>query len=360
MNFSQLIKTLVDYLDLGKRIATTIPGMVLASVLVLFFFNPADFLGYRDLARNAARLQAEQYKGELKTVEQGQQKSSTEQDLQNRQKMLADLRKQLNSNQDVWTQLTSSYTGILQQIFYMILFLGLLGFAIGTVLDPLSKALFMQMIPEFGERNTAVQGITGHSILKRSQEAFVQRHANKPIAQMVAKLRASRMTAQFFIGRGLISAAEYNDLVDKYYLYSQISIGMIIPMLTVAAALCYRVVSENSLIGGSEFLTILAFVLGAGIGAIFLQRVGLRGYGDFHSQVFDLIAGREQAREDQMQQVGKDQVVNLARAVHRSEEISHKLGETLERSNEYLKGRIDSVQLLVMRVEEALKRLEER
>jgi len=32
MNLSQLIKTLVDYLDLGKRIATTIPGMVLARI----------------------------------------------------------------------------------------------------------------------------------------------------------------------------------------------------------------------------------------------------------------------------------------------------------------------------------------
>jgi len=37
----------VDYLDLGKRIATAIPGMVPASVLVLFFLNQEEFLGFK-------------------------------------------------------------------------------------------------------------------------------------------------------------------------------------------------------------------------------------------------------------------------------------------------------------------------
>ena len=40
MNLSSLIKTLVDYIDLGKRIATTLPGMALAFA-VLLLLQPA-------------------------------------------------------------------------------------------------------------------------------------------------------------------------------------------------------------------------------------------------------------------------------------------------------------------------------
>src|SRR5216683_4718791 len=49
MPFTDLIKTLIDYIDLGKRVATTIPGIAIALALVLGFAEPPDFL-----KRNAA------------------------------------------------------------------------------------------------------------------------------------------------------------------------------------------------------------------------------------------------------------------------------------------------------------------
>jgi len=347
LNFSQLIKTLADYLDLGKRIATTIPGMVLASALVLFFFNPNDVVQYRQLAQRTSTLQANQYKAELDAIERGQKDINAQTTAQS----LRDLRTQLNGNQGVWSQLTSSYTGILQQFFYLTLFLGLLGFAIGTVLDPVNKALFVQIIPEIGEQSKSptIKYLTGHSILEDSKNAIANRHGAKPIGARILQERSSRMTAQFYIGRGLITASEYNDLVDKYYLYTQISIGMIIPSLTVAALGWYL----NHRLG--PILVAVALIL-----SFFLERVGLRRYGEFHGQVFDLIAGREQARDEQSQQVSKDHVVNLARALSRVEHVSIKLDESVKHSEAHLAGRIEHLEELIRRVENAMERPPQR
>lgn len=362
MNFSQLIKTLIDYLDLGKRIDTTIPGIVLASVLVLFFLNPRDLLDYRALVQQAAQLQQNQLRLELSVVKSGQEGFRLGADQSKTQDELKNLRAQLN--QDQWAQLTSSYTGILQQSFYSILLLGLGGFAIGTVLDPINKALFLQVIPEMGQRanNKIASYVSGHSILESAKDSCVARHRDRPIAAMVGGQTASRMTAQFYIGRGLISAAEYGDLIDNYYRFTEVSIGMIIPVLTVAAGVWY--VSAVPGASGNPGEWIANPLVGPGamclavLIAIVLHRVGLRRYGEFHGQVFDLIAGREQAREDQSAQVSKDQVVTLARALTRVEQVAGKLDQAVEHATGRFEGRVQHVEELARRIEEAARRME--
>src|ERR1700681_2499958 len=73
MNISELIKTLVDYLDLGKRIATTIPGMVLAFGFVLLFAQPPDSMQKHTLQQLVASQQKEVQSSQklLRDVQEG-------------------------------------------------------------------------------------------------------------------------------------------------------------------------------------------------------------------------------------------------------------------------------------------------
>lgn len=78
---------------------------------------------------------------------------------------------QIAVNKDVWSQLSGAFTGVLQQTFYSVLLFGLVGFAIGTVLDPVNKAVFLQFIPELGGQGKdggVVTYLTGYHVLREA------------------------------------------------------------------------------------------------------------------------------------------------------------------------------------------------
>jgi hypothetical protein len=339
MNFSQLIKTLVDYLDLGKRIATTIPGIVLAAGILLFYYNADQFAVQRRIDHNLATLREQEANAEIGHIQS--------------------LQKKLNGStpdepyygkaQDAFSKTQNAfqkgYFAFAQQAFYGVLLFGLLGFAIGTVLDPVNKALFLQLIPELGQSSQGVRSfLTGYTVLNKAKQQVVDKYQNSPTGERIGSNNPLRLSAQFYIGRGLISAAEYDGLVADYYRFTEISIGMIIPTLVVGAAICYLNTScvIRALVASAA--VILAFVL---------QRVGLRRYGEFRANVFDLISGREQAHIEQTQVVPKDEVLGLARAVHKAEQGSARMAHSLDNFENRLGLRLQSL-------EETIRRLEQR
>jgi hypothetical protein len=355
MNFSQLIKTLVDYLDLGKRIATTIPGMVLAIGFILLFAQAPDFLQQGKLENSQALTKSaidekrkslvsaqvedaavqsslqeikdvsDAYGASLKRDLDSYRTNTQEtqlakvrgdqaylrnqlrpdyQGLQARHLQLVqnqdEIQKQIASldkeRADRESQITANkeFNALLNKAFTSLLLFGLFGFAIGTVLDPINKALFLQLVPELGDRlspNTdrgLIKAITGHTLLKSARDRKKAHHGR---------------TAQFYIGRGLLSQAEYDGLVSDYYRFSQISIGMILPVLILAFGIDHTIAAKAGHFAKAGILAI-GFVFG-----YVLYRVGIRRYGEFQQNVFDLIDGREAELNRRDKLLAKDSVV---------------------------------------------------
>lgn len=379
MNFTQLVKTLIDYLDLGKRIATTIPGMVLALGFVLAFSDPPDVLRKAEtLERQVQELnellqdvqaekeillrKREQVDFELKNAEswlaieqraytqaeQAWQKSPTvdarnafkqaQEDLYKakfkgeratlvaRQKSLqhriaaleAEIVRLETKRNAIATRADQSreFSSSLQRAFYDIILFGLLGFAIGTVLDPLNKALFLQTLPNWGKgaaASPARRYLSGYSTLKAS--------ADKAISGQINAEKRLEMNPHFFIGRGLLSAAEYDEFISSYYRYAEISTGMVIPTFILAIGLAKRNSSELGGVGIS-----VVVICGALIGFGLFQ-VGMRRYGEFKSKVSDFIAGRETAFKAESARLPEHQIEILAESVTRLENAIKRLNE---------------------------------
>lgn len=369
MNLSELIKTLVDYLDLGKRIATTIPGMVLAFGFVLLFAQPPDSMQKRTLqtlvqaqqneveisqkqlrdVREESREVTEninsvsQLQGALDTVLQAKvaayKKSPTAQnldELRTLSKKKADLGQnlpQFRRKQDELSDLGQNLAKIisseqaqldlyrsraasgnefdqsLSKAFSSLLLFGLFGFAIGTVLDPVNKALFLQLVPQLGlpskgtERFATLKKLSGHYLIE-------------PIKTNSVKL--SQRTAHYYIGRGLITAADYDGVEADYYRFSEISIGMIVPTMVLAAGIAHVF---------SARLGLIKFIIYSGsvVIAYFLYLIGLKRYGEFNRHLTDLIAGKERAMKDQEERLAKPSVVvQLTDVVAELRRILHK------------------------------------
>src|SRR5437867_1698708 len=150
MTIGDLIKTLTDYLDLGKRIATTIPGLVLACGVVLFYANPHDAWTRRSIGQKATKIELTQLDLELDTIEAKQKAISPGTDPETSEKLIEELHRKIAERKPIWSDLSSATSNLLTWSVQDILLFGLLGFAIGTVLDPVNKALFLQAIPELG------------------------------------------------------------------------------------------------------------------------------------------------------------------------------------------------------------------
>jgi hypothetical protein len=355
MNFSQLIKTLVDYLDLGKRIATTIPGMVLALGIVAFYTGPKDFLVHREITQQASTIQQNQLRLELLSIQEQQNKIKPDGNLLSSQDALTRIRAQIPKSGDISAQLGGQLSSVLQQSFYSFLMFGLLGFAIGTVLDPVNKALFLQVLPALGKKvtNSKVGAfLTGYGILVQSKEILTEKYSDHAFGKRLIAQDPLKLSPQYYIGRGLISASEYDDLISKYYRFTEISIGMIIPSAVLILSACYLMTAVNYRSLPHSLLWTVGIISAAAVGLV-LHRVGLRRYGEFRSQVFDLIAGREQAHEEQMHEVPKDEVVVLARALHRVEHLADKL----ERETEQTSRKFESALLLL---EDVARRIDNR
>ena len=352
MNFNQLIKTLVDYLNLGKQIANTIPGMVLAGGLVILFSNPPDFFrpnglqterqkqdntlgllrtegaklerdktaaeytlsdinavvaGYQSTYDNAAKsfknnpdatrlknLRAAQTK--LRDPELRRQQLAAKQ-------VLDELQLQLNANKlnavqreadlkklDSRIEDSAGFTTGVSNLFNSVILFGLVGFALGTVLDPVNKAIFLRALPELGKRGRVGKAIFGH--LTRLKE--------KP---ELADLSVSANDVQFYIGKGLITAAEYDALQASEYRLSEMSLGMIIPTLMLG----FACISSRMTTASTEFK--VAVAVGTIATGITLYYSGLHRYGRFQLHVYSLIEGREDAFEQQKVNAVRDAVI---------------------------------------------------
>lgn len=346
MNFSLLIKTLVDYIDLGKRIATTIPGMVLAFGFVLLFAQAPDVLrldrlkqeiddeiaSIEKLRTDYAALEQKKEEAKVKMDLAGEVLAGYDQQRQTaaaayKQKPAADTRAALQAAQrdyeTAWTgekkrldaefratdaalsaQKTrvdaskaridslemaradaSGFTGGLNSLFNAVILFGLVGFALGVVLDPVNKAVFLNFIPDTGEKRGSVfRSFTGYD-LKRAHES-----------------EYTKFEVQYYIGRGLITQAEYDDLVASYFRLTEISVGMILPVIVLAAGYIRARHTDDS------WPTKAAIMLAAiGLG-YFLFHVGIKRYGDFQRRVYQLIEGRDAAFEEQKRQAEREAI----------------------------------------------------
>lgn len=357
MNFSQLIKTLVDYIDLGKRLATTIPGMVLAFGFVLLFAQAPDVFRQNRIRQelNQKLTDLAQLREEKIPLEQAQEQERDRFAMademlagfnQQRQAALSDykqkpsdetraaLRAAQTAYGTAWEKekkapgnafrkaddalsahnariaaadaevqglrkaLTdaSGFAAGLTSLFDAVILFGLVGFALGLVLDPLNKAIFLQFIPGIGEkRGERVKSITGYHLKQKPRTKYAE------------------FEVHYYIGRGLITQTEYDDLVASYYRLSEISLGMIVPVLVLAAGF----IKVQAAKGGGSFLLYASITLAALLGAWVLFRVGVKRYGEFQTRVYRLIEGRDAAFEEQLKQSKREAIAVQQAAVIR-------------------------------------------
>jgi hypothetical protein len=257
MNLATLLQNLASYVDLGKRVATTLPGMVLAVALV-FWLQPGG------LPQFAIALRA--------------------------------------PGKDIATLLLST----VQTILYF----ALIGFVLGMLLDPLNRALFLEFFPDLSTRLAK-----GHQKLAVAMgaasiaEARARRAQNFAAQAMVSdgdspKANGTLRTAQFYIGRGLLTQAEYDARVADYYRHAEISAGMIFPTFALGVALAPN----------SPLWWVLAVA-----GPLGLYRLAVSRLADFQHRLADFIEGRidqlKSAEAKQRRTVDLTLLVHLLRKI---------------------------------------------
>lgn len=375
--FAQLLQNLGSYLDLGKRMATTLPGLVMALALVLltatlpqWAYRPfacgdvrslnsmyatksIELMGMlpedKDFSRDERRLakakesalrrdyfrqlsgadgnaamadKAKTALGELqkfwkedslgikwaaeraKFSRAPEPKTAEQKAAEQIDRELYDIDRALGENRlaelcnDVkapeWTELAMQ-----------LLTFGLLGFALGVLLDPVNKAIFLQLLPEAGERAPAQHRQEDNKSLLKPLTSPIGKlsaavgtgavnliaSAGKATRHKADDLLASH-SPQFYVGRGMITDSEYQLLVDRYYRFSELTIGLVLPVILIGVtAYFYNSTAGKSLKGWCW----LAASIAAGL---FLARVGLRRYAEFRFEVAQLITGRLQQFDD--------------------------------------------------------------
>jgi len=329
-----LIKALGDYLDLGKRVVNTVPGLVMAFALVLLLSSPPDYFQSQFLLqkRDGARSELSKARAELgsltqaKAIAAGGKAYASDQlgrakecrsaqppkgcpdepvdlqplfvqeaekigqvsvlqnqidaktaELNSRQTELNSWNTRVWSSEDFQKFMNSGLTGWL--------LFGLLGMAIGTVLDPLNKALFLQWLPGLAG-DKGLSGGPGRlpSIVHPPKDKYAP-DVDKP--------------PQYYVGSGVVTQPEYDGLVSDYYRWSEISIGMILPVLVLAVgAIQWWRRGHGDL--PPVWLWIAIFGTALTI-AVCLFIVGLRRYRDFQLQVNMFVAGRLDQRKQQLE-----------------------------------------------------------
>jgi hypothetical protein len=374
--FAQLLQNLGSYLDFSKRLATTIPGLVLALALVMLTASAPDWV-QQPFACGEVQSLAEQwndaehklettgsdaylmrvlrakesalrraYYGAVSGAVSGAEASAARADAANTAlqtlstfygaegKVLLQQREKLQDEQkaadaalaDADRKLAENRYGPLcskhfdwSKIASDLLMFGLLGFTLGVVFDPVNKAIFLQKLPEM----VAAQE-DSKSEDSRAKKFF---HASNPARLFVPKGHAEKRvtehlkehSAQFYIGRGLITPGEYQDRIDQFYRFCEVTTGLVIPVALIGIALMQHYRSQGSWIKAGA-----SVVLGVG-GSVFLSRVGIRRYGEFRTAVSDLIGGRLAQVEEakRKQETAKVDLLQLQTLVHKADEIMH-------------------------------------
>lgn len=361
MNFSQLIKNLVDAVDLGKRLATTIPGMALVLGIVLLTGLSPDIFSTAKLnadvqerEKTVARLRTEVADAERRKDQATEAAALAEERLTElrlaRERAVAAYRAapgqataaELTRAQEAYeaafkdrvlnarverraadtgaaataatlkseeTQLAAlrqrvvdagGFTTGLSSIYEAALMLMLAGFAVGMLLDPVNKALFLQYLPSLGEgRSAGIQRLTGYNV-----------------RQLAAETKVAARDPHFFIGRGLISQAEYDELVASYYRFSEITLGMVLP--TVVLGIAAIRLSDLS------WWWFLASIAAAWV----LFRIGLKRHSEFLRRTYSLIEGRQNAVAEQRAVAEREAIaVQQAATIRELKDIVKSLGK---------------------------------
>lgn len=400
MNFSQLLQNLGSYLDFSKRMATTVPGLLVALALALLTTSLPDWAlrpfacgAINKLQREAQEreVQLEEYDSKAKLgdslvrlneylrIRESELRRryftalndialcasgcdpSKVQSAQNAQKALQDflasdegralqgyldtLAKKANSQNapeddrnayaDVQrieeldhelggsklaARCSPAQSANWRQIVEDLLLLGVLGFALGVLLDPVNKALFLQFFPSLAlggdavppeaepepstsrpDRATssppeisAVKRLSQYRsrMVRATASAFVSRRLHDWHSDRRSKILKEH-TAQYYIGRGLITNGEYQALIDAYYRFSELTTGLVLPSFLIGLAVFqYERGTGSTLLG---WIWLAVGVL-AGVG---FARVGVRRHVEFHQAVVELIEGRLERLADQ-------------------------------------------------------------
>jgi len=336
MNLAQLLQNLGSYLDFSKRLATTVPGLVMALAIIMLTASVPDWASriyvcgdYRrsqrtaltlnqqlDVTANAdrrfMRIQIASLRREYASALQATAACATGCAAQVNaadaaRKALADAcHKPLQDSERAYCEALVAFSGNGQQasagltddertllavnddfgraaaapqcrnpvawadIINGLLLFGALGFGFGVVLDPISKALFLQTLPEISRRH-------------RVARAFVSRHHGDNVV-----VDGEVRTAQFAIGRGLITDGEYQALIDAYFRFSEVTVGLVLPVFAIGAAVLAREWAVAAHLRG------IAAAAASLVGGLLLARVGTRRHAEFTKKVNDLIDGRLQ------------------------------------------------------------------
>jgi hypothetical protein len=190
-----------------------------------------------------------------------------------------------------------------------VLMFGLLGFLLGLMRDPLNKALFLQMLPDAADAEPS-RDAKLHRVRRALAAAFVP---SRQIRREDDPLTERR--AQFYIGRGLITEAEYHALVDNYYRFAELTIGLVIPMLVTAVALF-----QYQWVRGRQWWALSAVAVV--VFATALARIGVRRHAEFREATTDFIAGRLEKLKDEERKRSKTvNLLQLTRLVARAEAL---------------------------------------
>ena len=366
MSLADLIKSLADYIDVGKRVVNTVPGLLMAFAFVLLLSSPPDYFKSGFLANNmnAAEGQLAKARQELNDLTQRQAVANGDKTfaddrlagfkasfcqagktsacpvpdakqaiwrqlqsdaataagrlsvLQNQVNVKSDEIKVLQRALDGWVarvQDSADFSKFINSGVAGWLLLGLLGMAIGTVLDPLSKALFLQWLP----------GLTGDRDPPRLV-AYMVRPAKRTAEVEVKELDKP---IQYFIGSGVITQPEYDGLVSDYYRWSEISIGMILPVMALTAG-WFRQWKLRHTDWPDIRITMTVLAVAALLVTV-LFAVGLRRYREFKQQVNTFVRGRMDLQKHQLaaQKTHVD-LTNLSQLIHEANLAADRLRDS--------------------------------
>jgi len=338
MGLAQLLTDFGNFIDIRKRVTTTVPGLVLAAALVglsgaapIWVMKPfvcGNKLSLErrvltigdgplpnvsqqkeaatELARwrgfHVARQQARWCGNTCAAVDLGPAGKSLEETLQAGRSTLGvddqaavaalaalDAHHVCGEAAPPWDSLVSQ-----------LLLFGVLGFALGVMLDPINKGLFLQVLPDLAGRWRIPAAV------------FVSKRAR--LSRRWQSAAPIDRRPQFYIGKGLITDAEYQDLIDRHYRYSELTVGLIIPLLASSLGLwSYYAATQRAWLGTAVLIVSAA-------GAIALARLGLRRHAEFTDAVDDLIEGRLAQLAEQRQESPIDLLV-LRQLVQRAEQL---------------------------------------
>ena len=362
--FTELLGKLGSYLDFSKRLATTVPGLVMALALVLLTASVPDW-ARKPFVCGEIRSAEEEWQNAERTLDNG---DLTKRALWTKESILrrtyfaslteaqADPKKAPDVDTSI-RALQEFYAGAgsawkaereglsepgKQAVARMeaadrtlasrdvnlcrravsldgagseLLMFGLLGFAFGVIFDPVNKALFIQLLPETAtglDKSRENPGWSLKSVLKPVVYLMVHRPS-------LGKLREGPLrkhSVQFFIGRGLITAGEYQELIDRSYRFSEVTTGLVVPVALIGIGVFYRYRASDDLVRAIAWLC--AFLAAS----VYLARVGSRRYAEFREAVSDLISGRlEQLNLQQQREQPAVDIAQLQVLVHQADNI---------------------------------------